>query len=144
MFFSLCPYPPLCHDRGNQLVIRDVKRGVIDIHSLGSHTFLIPHVGDFFRGALFDVDIGASGGVHVDCGGGGADVERDAVVFGKDGDAGGADFVGDIAVGGDAVTADEYGVDPAVFHDGGCHVVTDEGDVHAGGAEFVGGEARAL
>ena len=138
------PYPILSDNRRNQLVIGDVKRGVIDIHSLGSHTFLIPHIGDFFRGALFDVDVGADGGVHVDGGGRGADVEGDAVVLGEDSDAGGADFVGDVAVGSDAVAADEDGVDPAVFHDSGCHVVTDEGDVHAGGAEFVGGEARAL
>ena len=65
-------------------------------------------------------------------------------MFGEDGDAGGADFVRDVAVGSDAVAADEDGVDPAIFHDGGCHVVTDEGDVHAGGTELVGGEARAL
>ena len=64
------------------------------------------------------MDVGAGGGVHVDGGGGGADVEGDAVVFGEDGDARGADFVGDVAVGSDAVAADEYGVDPAVFHDG--------------------------
>ena len=65
-------------------------------------------------------------------------------MFGEDGDARCADFVGDVAVGSDAVAADEYGVDPAVLHDGGCHVVADEGDVHAGGAEFVCGEACAL
>ena len=144
MFFSLCPYPLLRHDRRNQLVIGDVKRWVIDIHSLGSHTFLIPHIGDFFRGALFDVDVGAGCRVSIDGGGRGADVEGDAVVLGEDSDAGGADFVGDVAVGSDAVAADEDGVDPAVFHDGGCHVVTDEGDVHAGGTELVGGEACAL
>ena len=90
------------------------------------------------------MDVGAGGGVNVDGGGGGADVEGDAVVFGEDGDAEGADFVRDIAVCGDTVAADEYGVDPAVFHDGGRHVVTDQGDVHAGGAEFVGGETCAL
>ena len=90
------------------------------------------------------MDVGAGWRVSIDGGGRGADVEGDAVVLGEDSDAGGADFVGDVAVGSDAVAADEDGIDPAVFHDGGCHVVTDEGDVHAGGAEFVGGEARAL
>ena len=141
---EVCDNTLLRHDRGNQLVIRDVKRGVIDIHSLGSHTFLIPHIGDFFRGALFDVDVGAGWCVSVNGGGRGANVEGDAVVLGEDSDAGGADFVRDVAVGSDAVAADEDGVDPAVFHDGGCHVVTDEGDVHAGGTELVGGEACAL
>ena len=31
-----------------------------------------------------------------------------------------------------------------MFHDGGCHVVADECDVHASGAEFICGEACAL
>ena len=65
-------------------------------------------------------------------------------MLGEDGDTRCADLVGDIAVGGDAVAADEDGVNPAVFHDGGCHVVADEGDIHAGGTEFVGSEACAL
>ena len=90
------------------------------------------------------MDVGTCWGVHVDGRGGGADVEGDAVVFCKDGDARGADFVGDVAVGGDAVAADEYGVDPAILHDGGCHVVADEGNVHASGTEFICGEACAL
>ena len=141
---KVCDHTILRHNRRNQLVIGNVKRWVIHVHTLGSHALAVPHFGDFLCGALFDVDVGAGGGVHVDGGGGGADVEGDAVMFGEDGDAGGADLVGDVAVGGDAVTANEYGVDPAVFHDGGCHVVTDQGDVHAGGTEFVGGEARAL
>ena len=90
------------------------------------------------------MDVGAGGGVHVDGGGRGADVEGDAVMFGEYGDPGGADFVRCISVGGNAVAADEDGVDPAVFHDGGCHVVADEGDVHASRTEFIRGEARAL
>ena len=65
-------------------------------------------------------------------------------MFGEDGDTGGADFVRCISIGGNAVTANEDGVDPAVFHDGGCHVVADEGDVHAGRTEFIRGEARTL
>ena len=125
-------------------MIRDIERRIVYLYALRRHAFRVPHVGDFLRWALFDVDVGTCWGVHVNGGGGGADVEGDAVVFGEDGDAGGADFVGDIAVGGDAVAADEYGVDPAVFHDGGCHVVTDECDIHAGSTEFVCGEACAL
>ena len=144
MFFLLFPYPLLRHDRGDQFVIGDIERGVIDFYAVCGHAFLVPHIGDFGGGALFDVDVGTGGGVHVDGGGGGADVEGDAVVFGEDGDAGGSDFVGDVAVGGDTVTADKDGVDPAVLHDGGCHVVTDECDIHAGGTKFVCGETCAL
>ena len=134
----------LRHNRRNEFVIRDIECGIVHVYAFWCHAFLVPHFGDFLCGALLDVDVGTCWGVHVDGGGGGTDVEGDAVMFGEDGDAGGADLVGDVAVGGDAVTANEYGVDPAVFHDGGCHVVTDQGDVHAGGTEFVGGEARAL
>ena len=125
-------------------MIGDIECGVIDFYAVCGHALFVPHIGDFGGGALFDADVGTCWGGEVDGGGGGTNVEGDSKVFGEDGDGGGADLVGDVAVGGDAVTADEYGVDPAVFHDGGCHVVTDEGDVHAGGAEFVGGEARSL
>ena len=121
-----------------------IEGGVIDVYSIGSHTLFVPHVGDFLGRTLFDLDVLARGGSEVDGGTGSADVEGDAVVFGEDGDAGGADFVRHVSIGGDAVAADEDGVDPAVFHDGGCHVVADEGDVHAGGTELIRGEARTL
>ena len=134
----------LRHNRRNEFVIRDIECGIVHVYAFWCHAFFVPHVGDFLGGALFDVDVGAGGGVHIDGGGGGADVEGDAVMFGEDGDAGGADFVRHVAVGGDTVAADEDGVDPAVFHDGGCHVVADEGDVHAGGTEFIRGEACTL
>ena len=134
----------LRHDRRNELVISNVERGVIHLYAVCGHALAVPHIGDFLRGALFDMDVGTSGRGEVDGGGWGADVEGNAVVFGEDGNTRCADLVGDVAVGGDAVAADEDSVDPTVFHDGGCHVVTDEGDVHAGGTELVGGEACAL
>ena len=76
----------LCHNRRNQFVICDIKRRVIHVHALWCHALFVPHIGDFGGGALFDVDVLACRGVHVDGGGGGADVEGDAVVFGEDGD----------------------------------------------------------
>lgn len=99
-------------------MIRDIKCGIIYLHLLRCHTLFVPHVGDFRGRTLFDADVGTGRGVQIDGGGGGADVEGDAVVFGEDGDAGGADLVGNVAVGGDAVTADEYSMDPAILHDG--------------------------
>ena len=121
-----------------------IEGGVIDVYSLGSHALFVPHVGDFLGRTLFDLDVLSRGGGEVDGRTGCTDIEGDAVVFGEDGDAGGADFVRHVSIGGNAVAADEDGVDPAVFHDGGCHVVADEGDVHAGRTEFVCGEARTL
>ena len=67
-------------------MIGDIECGVIHFYAVCGHALLVPHVGDFFRCALFDVDVLACRGVHVDGGGGGADVEGDAVVFGEDGD----------------------------------------------------------
>ena len=125
-------------------MIGNVERWVIHVHSLGSHALFVPHVGDFLGRTLFDLDVAPGGGGEVDGRTGCADIEGDAVVLGEDGDAGGADFVRCISIGGNAVAADEDGVDPAVFHDGGCHVVADEGDVHAGRTEFIRGETRTL
>ena len=134
----------LRHNRRNEFVIRDIECGIVHVYAFWCHAFFVPHVGDFLGRTLFDLDVAPGGGGEVDGGTGGADVEGDAVVFGEDGDTGGADFVRCVSIGGNAVAADEDGVDPAVFHDGGCHVVTDEGDVHAGRAEFIRGEARTL
>ena len=134
----------LRHNRRNEFVIRDIECGIVHVYAFWCHAFFVPHVGDFLGGALFDVDVGTCWGILVNGGGGGADVEGDAIVSGEDGDTGGADFVRCVSIGGNAVAADEDGVDPAVFHDGGCHVVADEGDVHACRTEFIRGEARTL
>jgi hypothetical protein len=63
--------------------------------------------------ALLDGDGVAGGGREVDGAGGGGDVERDAVGLGGEGHGVGADLVGDVAVGGDAVGADDHQVDLA-------------------------------
>ena len=141
---EVCDNTLLRHDRRNELVIGNVERGVIHLYAVCGHALAVPHIGDFLRGALFDMDVAACGSGEVDGGGWGADVEGNAVVFGEDGNTRCADLVGDVAVGSDTVTADKDGVNPAVFHDGGCHVVTDEGDIHASGTEFIRGEACAL
>lgn len=67
-------------------MIGDIECGVIHFYTVCAHALFVPHVGDFGGGALLDVDVGTCWGVHVDGGGGGADVEGDAVVFGEDGD----------------------------------------------------------
>ena len=141
---EVCDNTILRNDRRDEFVVCHIEGGVIDVNASWCHALFVPHVGDFLGRTLFDLDVPARGGGEVDGGTGGADVEGDAVVLGEDGDAGGADFVRGVSIGGNAVAADEDGVDPAVFHDGGCHVVADECDVHAGGTEFIRSEARAL
>ena len=58
--------------------------------------------------------------------------------------AGGADLVGGVAVGGHPVAAHEAGLDPAVLHDNGGHVVADQRHVHPGPLELIAGEPGAL
>ena len=65
-------------------------------------------------------------------------------MLGQDGHAAGADLVGEVAVGGDAVTAHEAGLHPAVFHHHGRHVVADEGHVHPRPLQLIAGEPRPL
>ena len=141
---EVCDNTILRNDRRDEFMIGHIEGGVIDVNASWCHALFVPHVGDFLGRTLFDLDVPARGGGEVDGGTWGADVEGDAVVLGEDGDAGGADFVRCVSIGGNAVAADEDGVDPAVFHDSGCHVVADEGDVHAGRTEFIRGEACAL
>ena len=141
---EVCDNTILRNDRRDEFMIGHIEGGVIDVNASWCHALFVPHVGDFLGRTLFDLDVAPGGGGEVDGGTGGADVEGDAVVLGEDGDAGGADFVRCVSIGGNAVAADEDGVDPAGFHDGGCHVVADEGDVHAGRTEFIRGETCTL
>src|SRR3982074_2876241 len=75
---------------------------------------------------------------------GGGDVEGDVVFFCEDGDAVGADLVGDVAVGGDAVCADDDGLDAALQHERGGHVVAEDGGGDVVLHQLPRGEARAL
>lgn len=83
---KICDNTLLRHNRRNQFVIGDIECRVIDLYTVCGHALTVPHISDLLGGALFDVDVGTGGGVHVDGGGGGADVEGDTVVFGEDGD----------------------------------------------------------
>ena len=62
----------------------------------------------------------------------------------QNGHAAGADFVGRVPVGGDPVAAHKAGLDPAVFHDHGGHVVADQRYVHPGPVELIAGEPGPL
>ena len=101
-------------------------------------------MGDFAGVALLDWDGVAIGRVDVDGGPGGGDVEGDGVLAGEDGEAVGADLVGGVAVGGDAVCADDDGVDAALLHEVGGHVVAEDGGGDGVLHELPGGEAGAL
>ncbi len=56
----------------------------------------------------------------------------------------GADLVGEIAVGGNAVRAYHYGLNLAGAHEAGCHVVADHRRGNAIGHQLPSGQPRAL
>jgi hypothetical protein len=130
-------------DGGDVLGRGDVEGGVFDGYAVGGHLLAVG-VGDLACVALFDRDAFAGGGLQVEGGPGGGNVEGDAVLFGEDGDAVGADLVGDVAVGGDAVSSDDDGLDAAPTHERRGHVVAEDsgGDVVL--HELPCGEAGAL
>ena len=66
------------------------------------------------------------------------------IIISRNGYTGGTDFVGGIPVCGNSVAAYKNSVYPAVFHDRGGHVVADQGDVHAGGKQLIGGKPCSL
>src|SRR5579875_1575821 len=90
------------------------------------------HVGDLGRVALLDGDVAdAVGDGPVDGGGGDGDPERHAVVLGGQGLEVGADLVGGVAGGADAVGADDGEVHVAVLHQVASGIVGDHGVRHA-------------
>src|SRR3990170_3814869 len=95
-------------DRRHVLSRREVEGGVGGGDALrgGGHA---RERRDLFGGALLDRDLVAGGRAGVDRAGRRGDVERDAVLAGKHRQRVGADLVRDVAVGGDAVGADDDG-----------------------------------
>ncbi len=130
-------------DGGDEGVGGDVEGGVVDV-DMGGGDGLAGEVGDFVGEALFDGDVLAGGQVEVEGGGGSGDVEGDLVGVCEDGEGVGADFVGGVAVGSDAVGSGDDEVDFLLGHEEAGHAVGDEGGVDAGLGKFPGGEACAL
>ncbi len=99
---------------------------------------------DFRGGALFDGNLIAACEAQIEGRNGSGDIKRNAVFFGQHGDRIGADFVGDIAIGSDAVGAHHDATNSAGMQEVAGHVVGDQsgGDVIV--LQFPDGEARAL
>ena len=130
-------------DCGNVLCRSYVEGGVANTDAVGRK--LLPSVvRDFDSTAFFNGDLVSGQGGAVDGGPGGGDVKRDAVLLGQNSDRIGADLVGHVAVGGDAVCAHDHGLDAALTHEAGGHVVAEDGGGNAVGHQLPGGEARAL
>jgi len=101
-------------------------------------------VGDFGGGALLDGNVIAVGYREIEGGNGSGDIKGDVVFSGEDGDLVRADFVGGVAVGGDAVGSGDYGADFARLQKMADHVVGNERERNAAFVEFPRGEAGAL
>ena len=130
-------------DGGDVLRGGDVESGVFDGYAVWSHLLAVG-VGDFCRCALFDWDEISVCSGEVEGGPGRGYVERDAVFFGEDGYAVGADLVRDVAVGGDTVGSDDDGLNTALAHERGGHVVAEDCGRDVVLHEFPSGEAGSL
>src|SRR6185437_10793806 len=129
----------LSNDGSDVLVGCDVKGRIADSHAVGCE-LRAGVVCDFSRGALFNGNGFTVRRSEVDGGPRGGDVERDAVLAGEDSDVVGADFVGHVAIGRDAVGSDDDGLNFSFAHETGGHVVADDGGGNVVGHQFPGGE----
>ena len=135
---------PLFGDNaGDVTVRRHVEGRVVDGDARGRNR-RVTQMDDFVFSPFFDGDVVAVGQAQVYGAGGRDTIDRNTVFSGDDGQFIGADLVGDVTVGGDAVCAeDDY------VHFAGAHQVTGGivgNQVHGdlGVHEFPGGEARPL
>src|SRR5712692_11919415 len=90
-------------------------------------------------GAFFDGNVLAVGDGKIEGGDRGGDVEGDVVLFRKHGHLVGADFVGGVPVGDDAVPAGDDGADFSGFEEMPDHIVGDKRQRNAALVEFPGG-----
>src|SRR5207248_2305349 len=102
------------------------------------------YVRDLARVALLDGYLLARGEREVDRGDGRGDVEGNRVLARQHRDHVGADLVGRVAVGGDAVGPDDDAVHLALLQNVPGHAIGDDGDGYLVLVQLPGGEARAL
>src|SRR4029077_1150039 len=130
-------------DRRDQVGRRDVEGEVERVGRVGGDAGA-EDFGDLDLLAPLDQDGGAGGRGAVDRRERRGDVEGDLVVVGQDGDGVGADLVGGVAVGRDAVGADHDAVDEALGHQGAGAAVRHQVEGDAELLQLPGGEPRAL
>ena len=129
-------YTVLRYNTGNQFMIRHIECRIVDLYTLRSHAFLIPHLSNLFRLTLFDADISTGGSRHINSGSRCTDVYRHTVLFCHCCHHAGTDLVRSIAVGCHSVTTYEYSLYPALGHDRSGHIVTDQCHIHTCGMQF--------
>ena len=131
------------HDRRHVAGRGDVEGGVGRGHPFRGHP-QAPHVGHLLRVALLDGDGRPAGRLGVDRASGGGDVEGDPVRRRQDGQAVGADLVGHVPVGRDAVGAHDHLLHRPPGHEVGGHAVRDQGAGDPRPQQLPGRQARPL
>src|SRR5256885_17262230 len=105
----------LAYERRDELGGGHVERRIAHAHARrGPAQVAVP--GDLVRGAPLDGDAGSVGDAAIEGGERGGDIEREAVAPREHREAVGADLVGDVAVGGNAIGADDDYVHFAAAH----------------------------
>ena len=94
--------------------------------------------------SLLDGNAGSVGNGEVEGGGWGSDVKRHVMLTSQAGERVGSDFIGSIAIGGDAVGAGDNHVDAPQAHKMAGDRIADNGYVDAGLCEFPSRQSRAL
>ncbi len=119
------------------MIRRHVERGVPDFGAGGQLV-------QFVRAAVFDGDVAAGWCGVVEGAGGGGNVQRYRVRVGGECHAIGADLVGDVTVGGDAIGADDHQIDGAAAQQRGGGAVGEDRDFDAGALQLPRRQAGAL
>src|SRR5580704_7281414 len=131
-----------CKNGGDVSGGRDVEGRVRGVNIRGDAYPL--HVGHFGSSSLFDGDVVAIGDREIEGGNRGGDVKRNVVFFGEYRDLIGADLVGGVAVGGDAIRTGDDRADRAGLQKVAHHIVGDERERYAATMKLPGRKARAL
>ncbi len=131
------------HDRRHVAGRGDVEGGVGRGHPFRGHP-QAPHVGHLLRVALLDGDRRPAGRPGIDRAAGGGDVEGDPVRRRQDGQAVGADLVGHVPVGRDAVCSHDHLLHRPPGHKVGGHAVRDQGAGDPRPQQLPGRQARPL
>src|SRR2546428_10963127 len=132
----------LCADGGDVPRRRDVECGMRRVDVGGDSNAL--EMCDLGGGALFNRNVLAVRDGKIESGNRGSDVEGNVVLFCQNRDLVGTDFVGRVAVPGDAIRAGDDGSDLSGLQKVPNHIVGDQRERDAGLVQFPSGEARAL
>src|SRR6185312_2834445 len=131
-------------DDGRDVAMRSYIEGGILNRDAVRRNLLAGKVRDLASSALLDWYVIAVGSGEIDRGPRRGHVKGNAVLPRQHCHCVCTDFVGDIAISGNAVGADDYGANLALLHHGSGHVV---GDYRCGNTilgQLPGGEARTL